>query len=124
MEESGMMKKLLTAVPLALFAASPAHATGGMSCTTPGANPVEVNITFGHGVGAPLVGVQLIDGAAEVAVEMAQWWLDRSELRLLLLDPNVEREEVEIRARARGDRYVGTLQRGKRRLRVRCEESG
>ena len=116
------MKQYLLAAPLLLCSALPAHATGGMSCSTSGPKSIEVHMVFGHAVGAPMISVALIEGGTEVPTEKAQWWLDRTELRLLLIDPNAEREEVLIRARARGDVYIGTLKRGARSLRVRCEE--
>ena len=121
--ENATLKRFLLVLPLLFCAAAPAHATGGMSCSTSGPKPIEVHLVFGHAIGAPLISVMLIDGGTEVLAEKAQWWLDRSELRLLLIDPNAEREEVLIKAKARGNIYVGTLRRGARTLRVRCEES-
>ena len=117
------MRQLLFLWPLLFCSASPASATGGMSCSTSGPKPTEVHMVFGHAVGAPLISAQLLENGAEVPTEKAQWWLDRSELRLLLIDPNAEREEVLIKAKARGGFYVGTLRRRARTLRIRCEES-
>jgi hypothetical protein len=122
--EDSTVKKLLLALPLLFGAAAPAYATGGMACTTSGPNPVEIHLVFGRAAGAPLISAQLIDGGVEVATDKPQWWLDASELRLLLIDPNAEREELLLKAKARGDVYVGTVRRGTRTLRVRCEESG
>lgn len=107
-----------------LALAAPAHATAGMFCTTGGTRAVDVSLVIGRVVGGPLISAGLTDNGVEVANTVAQWWLDRTELRLLLIDPQVEREELEIRARARGDRYVGTVMRNGRRRPVRCEESG
>ncbi len=118
------MKKYLLSLPLLFSAAAPAFATAGMSCGTGGPNPIDVELIMGRTVGAPLISVLLTDGGVEVATERAQWWLDGSELRLLLIDPNAEREELEIRAKRRGDYYIGTVKRGTRSRRVRCEESG
>ena len=117
------MRIFSLALPLLFFAAAPAHATGGMFCSTGGAKPIDVLLVMGHAVGAPLISAMLTENGANVATEKAQWWLDRAELRLLLIDPNAEREEVLIKAKARGDIYVGTLQRRAQSYRIRCEES-
>ncbi len=119
------MKKFLFALPLPFCAAAPAHATGGFFCETRGAaTPISVSITYTHTTGGGLVGATLTDGDKEIPTEKAQWWLDGTELRLLLTDPDLEREEVEIRARGRSEVMVGTLKRGGKAYRVRCEESG
>ncbi|MGE3690744.1 MAG: hypothetical protein AB7F98_05125 [Novosphingobium sp.] len=118
------MKRFLFALPMLLAAAAPAYATGGFSCETRGAKKIEVNIVFTHTTGGGLVGATLIDNDKEIPTEKAQWWLDGTELRLLLTDPDLEREEVEIRVRGSGEVMVGTLKRGGRTYRVRCEESG
>ena len=119
-----MMRIILTGTVVALAAATPAHATAGMDCTTGGKAPIDVSLVISRVIGGPLISAGLSDNGTEVPNSVAQWWLDRTELRLLLIDPHAEREEVEIRARARGDRYVGTLRRAGRSRPVRCEESG
>lgn len=118
------MRKYLLALPLLFCAATPAHATGGFSCETRGTRKIEVNIVFSHTTGGMLLEAGLTDNGKAIATEKAQWWLDGTELRLLLVDPNAEVEEVEIRARGAGEVMVGTLKRGGRTYRVRCEESG
>ena len=118
------MRSLWFAVPLALLAATPAHATAGMVCTTGGKTPVELSLVIGRVTGGPLISAGLHDNGVEVANSVAQWWLDGTEMRLLLIDPNAEREEVELRARRRGDDYVGRLTRAGKSRPVRCEESG
>ena len=119
------MKSYLLAAPLLLCAAAPAQATGGFFCETRGApKPIEVSITYTHTTGGALIGATLTEAGKEIPTEKAQWWLDGTELRLLLTDPDLEREEVEIRARGRGEVMTGTLKRGERTWRVRCEESG
>src|SRR5688572_1165276 len=55
------MKKLLLFAPLALLAATPAHATGGLVCRTAGARPIEVGVDFGHVPGTPIVALRLTD---------------------------------------------------------------
>lgn len=116
------MKKLLLALPLAVFAATPAHATGGFVCRTAGANPVEVAVGFGHVPGSPLIARRLLDRGRVIPVADAQWWLDDRELRLLLISPQAQRKEVEVRARRNGHVYDGSLWRGGKRRWVRCRE--
>lgn len=117
------MKKLLFALPLALLAATPAQATGGFTCRTAGARPVEVALGFGHTPGAPLFLTRLLDNGRNVPVRAPQWWLDNAELRLLLTDPQSMRREVIIKARRNGHVYDGSLWRGGKRRWVRCRES-
>jgi hypothetical protein len=117
------MKRFLLAAPLLCCAAAPANATGGMFCETGGTQKIEVSVTFSHSAGGMLVGATLTDNGKEIPTEKAQWWLDGVELRVLLVDPELEREEVEVRARGRGEVMVGTLKRNGRTWRVRCEEA-
>lgn len=117
------MKRLLFAIPVAILAASPAQATGGLTCKTAGPRPVEVSIGFGHVVGAPLIGTRLIDNGRVIAVTSPQWWLEQSELRLLLANAASTQQEALIRARRNGHVYDGTLLRGGKRRWVRCRES-
>lgn len=118
------MNKNLFTLPLLLIAATPAHATGGFVCEANPAKPIEVNLVFGRVAGAPLIGASLTEGGVEVPTDRAQWWIDGNELRVVLIDPNGEREEVVIKAKGRGEVMLGTLKRGERTYRVRCEESG
>ena len=79
-------------------------------------------MTIGHVYGSPLAGVRLIDNGRSIPVSGAQWWLDRTELRLLLTNPNASREELVLRARRNGQTYDGSLWRGGKRRWVRCRE--
>lgn len=117
------LKVSLLALPLAI-APGTAHATAGMFCTTGGKAPIELSLVIGRVTGGPLISAGLRDNGPDVANSVAQWWLDGAEMRLLLIDPQAEREEVELRARRRGDDYVGRLTRAGRTRPVRCEESG
>lgn len=116
------MNKLLLALPLALLVATPAGATGGFVCRTAGAHPIEVAVGFGHVPGSPLIVSRLLDRGRQVLVSNAQWWLDNSELRVLLISPNAHREEVLVQAKRKGHVYDGNLWRGGRRHWVRCRE--
>jgi hypothetical protein len=117
------MKKPILAAVLALSAASPALAAGGMQCRTGGARPVEVNLTYGHVFGTPLVASRLLDNGRNIPNARAQWWLDRSEVRLLLTSPEASAEEVRLIARRSGSVYDGSLWRKGQRRWVRCREA-
>jgi len=115
------MKKAILCIALACLAA-PAQATGGMVCRTAGPRPIEVAVGFGHVPGAPLILTRLIDNGREVPVRQAQWWLDQSEVRLLLIAPDALREELTLRAKRRnGHIYDGSVWRGGKRRWVRCQ---
>ena len=114
------MTKHVLALTLLSLGASPALATGGFDCRTAGNRPIAVSLAFGHVPGSALVSARLVDKGRIVPVSRAQWWLDRSELRLVLVDPDATREEVIIRARRNGPTYDGSLWRGGRRSWVRC----
>jgi hypothetical protein len=117
------MNKPILVLPLLLAIAAPAHATGGFVCRTGGAAPVEVSVGFGHVPGSPLIARRLVDRGRQIPVKDAQWWLDDSELRVLLISPDAHREEVRVRATRRGQVYDGSLWRGGKRRWVRCRES-
>ena len=105
------MNKVLFALPLLLLAASPAYATGGLVCSTAGANPIQVSLVIGHTAVSSVVSARLGDKGRPVPVKVAQSWLDPSEFRLDLTDPNALRHEVRIRAKANGRTYDGALWR-------------
>ena len=113
------MNKLTILASAALFAAAPAHATGGFVCKTGSARPIEVSVGFGHVPGSPLILTRLSDNRRQVAVKSAQWWLDNDELRLVLIDPGATRRELVLRARRSGQVYDGSLWRGGQRRWVR-----
>ena len=116
------MNKLLLALPLALFAATPGQATGGLVCSTAGANPTVVSLVVGHTAVPSIVSARLVDNGRPVPVKVAQSWLDASEFRLDLTDRNALRHELRIRARASGRFYDGSLWRHGKRRWVRCRE--
>ncbi|HYI42547.1 MAG TPA: hypothetical protein VD768_02870 [Sphingomicrobium sp.] len=117
------MRKTILALALgALAFASPASATGGLVCRTSGLAPIEVAVGFGHVPGAPLIARRLVDGGRIIPAEDAQWWLDNKEMRLILVAPQAQREEVVIRAKRNGHNYDGSLRRDGKRRWVRCRE--
>ena len=117
------MNKQLLCLPFLLAAAMPAHATSGMVCGTANPNPVEVSLVIGNTVGSPIVSGRLLDAGKSVKVRAVQWWLDASELRLLLVDPDATQHEVLVKAKKNGRFYDGTLVRSGRSRWVRCREA-
>lgn len=116
-----MKKSLLLLAPL-LAAAAPAQATGGMTCRTAGPQPLEVSLVVGHTIGSPLVSGHLADVGQSIEVRAVQWWLDASELRLLLVDPQASKAEVTLKAKKKGQFYDGTVIRAGRARWIRCRE--
>jgi hypothetical protein len=116
------MKNLILMAVLGAFGASAANATGGLVCSTAGPRPIEVSLGFPHGFGAPLFATRLRDNGRDVPVTAPQWWLDNSEVRLLLFKPNEHRQELVLRAKRKGHVYDGNVWRGGQRRWVRCRE--
>ena len=102
--------------------ASPARATGGLICQTAEPRPVSVSMVIGLTAVSHVVQARLSDNGVNVPVTVAQSWLDRNEFRLDLTDPNAERHELRLRARAKGDGYDGSLWRNGKPRWVRCRE--
>ena len=117
------MKNALLLLPVLLAAAAPAHATSGMTCRTAGAKPVEVSLVIGNTTGSPIVSAPMGHNGAAIEVRAVQWWLDSSELRLLLVDPEATRAEVTLKAKKNGRFYDGSLVRSGRSQWIRCRES-
>lgn len=117
-----MRKSLLVLAPLALMNSGPAHATGGMVCSGAAGMPVRVSLVIGHYFGGSIVGAQLSVNGRVVPATIAQAWLDRSELRLDLVDRNAMRQEAQLRAKRNGRFYDGSLLRDGVRRWIRCRE--
>jgi hypothetical protein len=117
------MKLATLAALIALPAAAPALATGGLACRPIGGSGPRLDLTIGHGAGPALVGARF-DGAP---LAIGQSWIDRRYLWLDLTDPNATRYGAKLRAvfqpRLRGRPALGTLTRGGRSWRVRCVET-
>ena len=116
------MKKFLISMPLMLALSAPAHATGGLVCRTAGAAPIELSLVTGRAAVETVVSARLRDRGRNVPVAVAQSWLEPSEIRLDLVDPNAMRREARILARKNGRYYDGSIWRGGRRSWVRCRE--
>jgi hypothetical protein len=122
------MKRILLAMP-ALFAATPAFATGGFDCRTTDGSNITMSGTIGRVVGAPLIAAHLRLGEetlsttdAEPRITIARSWIDTREMRVDLADPQLERFEAQLRTRSRRDgTATGTLVRNGVSHPVRCE---
>ena len=123
------MKRFLLAMPL-LLVPTPALATGGFDCRTTDGSNILMSGTIGRVIGAPLIAAHLRVGEQptlsttdpEPQIAIVRSWIDEREIRVDLVDPQVERFEAQLRARtARGGRATGTLVRGGVTHPVRCE---
>ena len=120
------------ALPIAaalLSAASPALASASFECeTTDGSNIAMVG-NMARAIAAPLNAVYLRVGDRTFStatdppqILVGQSWLDARELKVDLIDPQMERFEAQLRVRidAEGE-ATGTLIRDGRSHPVRCE---
>jgi hypothetical protein len=117
------MNKSLLLLPLFLVMAAPAQATGGLICRTAGARPLELSVVVGHAAVSSVVSARLRDDGRSVPVSVAQSWMEPSELRLDLADPNATRREARLVATKNGRFYDGSIWRGGQRRWVRCREA-
>lgn len=117
------MRNIVIALGALIMAASPAHATGGFQCRTAQKPVIEISVGFGHTAGVGLFAQRLIVGTREIAVDAPQWWLDDSEMRLLLVDRDRNGVVAELRAERKGATYDGSLDYRGKRYWVRCHES-
>ena len=101
--------------------AAPADATGGLTCRTPDPRPIELSLVIGHTIVVRSFGVSSRRTLACARPHCA--WLDPSELRLDLVDPNALRHELRLRVKRYGETFDGTLWRGGKKRWVRCRES-
>lgn len=116
------MKKIIIGCFAAVALAAPAQASGGLICRTAGPRPIELALVVSHTVIPAVVSARLTDDGRVVPVATAQSWLDRSEVRIDLTDPNAARHELRLRATNKGDRFDGSLWRNGQRRWVRCRE--
>src|SRR5687767_4922537 len=124
------MKRFVFLALPALFAATPAFATGGFDCRTTDGSNILMSGTIGRVIGAPLVAAHLRIGDQptlsttdpEPRFAIVRSWIDAREIRVDLADPGAERFEAQLRARimTRGG-ATGMLVRGGVTHPVRCE---
>lgn len=117
------MRSLLIALPAFAMLASPAHATGGFVCRTASDPSIEIAVGFGHTTGSALFATSLQVDGGDVPVEAPQWWLDDSELRLVLTDPQANERLAVVKAVRKDDAYDGAVMYQGRRHWIRCRES-
>jgi len=117
------MKTGLMFAPVALLAAVPAHATGGLMCQTAGARLIDLRLVVSHTAVSVLVSAQLIDQGRDVPVTLAQGWIEPAEIRLDLTNHMATRHELRLRATRNGAYYDGSLWRAGKRHWVRCREN-
>lgn len=112
-----------------LEAASPALASAGFDCETTDGSNIVMSGNMARAIAAPLnaaslqvAGETLSTTAEPPRILVGQSWLDREELRVDLVDPQLERFEAQLRVRfnAEGE-ATGTLARNGRSHPVRCE---
>ena len=124
----------LTAAAASLFAATPAFATSTMLCrsTLSPTNGPQLWLTVGAGPAAGIVQARLEQGGRGFATGqgarapvIAQAWLDRGSLRLVVANADAGTELARLETwRRSGWSYFGTLRYGGRSWRVRCTEGG
>jgi hypothetical protein len=117
------MKKFIVGALFSSMIAAPAAATGGLTCRTPDPRPIELSLVISHTIVSSVVSASLREGRSNVPVRIAQSWLDPSELRLDLVDPNALKHELRLRVKRYGETFDGTLWRGGKKRWVRCRES-
>lgn len=118
------MRYATATIVLALFAAIPAHATGGFNCKTASDPAIALDIGFGHTPGASLFLQRLRVGDENIPVRAPQWWLDGEELRLLLTDEQANERLALVRTRWNEEAraYDGAIEFRGRSHWIRCRE--
>ena len=119
------MKTPLFLGAAAFCIAGTANATGGLSCKTAGPRPTTLALVVSHTVVPTIVSARLHEAGRNIAVVIAQSWLDPDEIRVDLTDSNAMRHEARLRAswRPASRSYDGSLWRNGKRRWVRCRES-
>ena len=115
----------------ALFsAASPALATGTIVCTAAQWPGLDLALVVSEGVGGVTQatisngGEEITTGVGQEAPVIAQAWIDERELKVDIVDANVEARIARLNTRRHGGAYSGTLIYRGRTVQVRCEEAG
>ena len=116
-----MRRQLIAMAALGLLA-SPAHATGGMYCSTASEPSIDISLGFGHTAGSDLFKHRLRVDGQDIAVHAPQWWFDDEELRLLLTDEQADERVMVVKATRNGDTYDGSVTYKGKRHWIRCRE--
>lgn len=117
------MRSHLIALPALALLASPAYATGGFQCRTAATPRIEITLGFGHTAGSALFSERVRVDGKDVPVDAPQWWLDDSELRLVLTDEQANERLAVVKAKRSGDAYDGSVIYQGRSHWIRCRES-
>ena len=118
------MNKSVLLLPILLAIAVPAHATGGLTCRTAGARPLEVSLVIGHTAVSSVHSARLRDNGRSVPVSVAQSWLEPSDAAPgPAPTSNATRREARLLAKKNGRFYDGSIWRGGQRRWVRCREA-
>ena len=118
-----LLSPFAIALSTLVMIASPAHATGGVRCSTAAAPAIVITLGFGHVAGSALFSQRLQVDSETIAVAAPQWWLDDDELRVVLTDMQANEELAVIRAKRKGATYDGTVTYAGERHWIRCYES-
>lgn len=114
---------------LLLCVAQPALASASFECATTDGSNIVMAGNMARAIAAPLNAVSLQIGGRTLSstseppqILVGQSWLDAHELKVDLVDPQMERFEAQLRVRigAEGE-ATGTLTRNGRSHPVRCE---
>ena len=103
-------------------AASPAYATGDLTCRTAGPNPIEIVFGFGHVPNAAAFSSVLKDRVKTIPARLTQWWFRDREVRAALMAEDDLTEEAVMIAEynpAAGSFDCSVWRKGKRRW-MRC----
>lgn len=122
-----MKRASILAIPL-LALSTPAVATGGYSCRTPGPKPIHLSIVTGHGVAPMIAQVRIVEGAKiwstagpDPSLAILQSWIDERELRLDIVDPKLRTYQAQLRTRMmNSSTATGTLLRNGVKHHIRC----
>lgn len=120
------MKPVPTLAALLVFAAVPAHATGGFLCKTAGEQKIEIAVGIGHVPGGPLISHHLRLDQRTIATHPAQWWFNDAEMRILLTDPKGLDRVAIMETRRQNNRWStfdGTVTLGGKQHWIRCYEN-
>ena len=113
----------------ALIPAAPALATGSIHCSSTERGAPEIYLSIGRGAGAAIIQMslsgpagQFTTGAGPRAPIVAQSWLDERELKIDVIDHNVEYHIARLISRRAGENlYRGTLRYRGRTHAMSCE---
>jgi hypothetical protein len=123
------MKVALPIAAALLVAGAPAYASASFECETTDGSRISILGNMARAIAAPLNAASLTIGRRTLStssrppqIVVGQSWLDRTELKVDLLDPQMERFEAQLRVRINGEGEArGVLIRNGRSHPVTCE---